>query len=239
MRFTTYSRFLPELADAVNLQALLDQLGDFLLQSGFSGGLWNDDSGEPDRGMEALREAILQALMDSGQLTPEMLQVLRGESTGDPERDKDLERQLSEMLDQIVQRLIDEGFLKVDQAPQVPAGYQSLFGPGGQAREAAQQVQFGLTEKGMDFLGYKTLKGLLGSIGKSSFGAHDTRVPRHRRRVRVGQPARTSSATPSTSTCPRRSPTRSRAAGSRCRSSSTIPTSWSTRRSTARRRPPS
>src|SRR4029077_5485218 len=36
------------------------------------------------------------------------------------------------------------------------------------------QVQFGLTEKGMDFLGYKTLKGLLGSIGKSSFGAHDT-----------------------------------------------------------------
>ena len=175
MRFTTYSKFLPELADAVNLQALLDQLGDFLLQSGFGGGgLWNDDPGEPDRGMDALREAILQALMDSGQLTPEMLQMLRGESTGDPVKDKDLERQLSELLDQIVQRLIDEGFLKVDNAPQVPAGYQSLFGPDGQAREAAEQVQFGLTEKGMDFLGYKTLKGLLGSIGKSSFGAHDT-----------------------------------------------------------------
>ena len=138
MRFTTYSKFLPELADAVNLQALLDQLGDFLLQSGFgSGGLWNDDPGEPNRGMDALREAILQALMDSGQLTPEMLQMLRGESTGDPAKDKDLERQLSEMLDQIVQRLIDEGFLKVDNAPQMPAGYQSLFGPGGQAREAA------------------------------------------------------------------------------------------------------
>jgi len=59
MRFTTYSKFLPELADAVNLQALLDQLGDFLLQSGFGGGgLWNDDPGEPDRGMDALREAI-------------------------------------------------------------------------------------------------------------------------------------------------------------------------------------
>ena len=175
MRFTTYSKFLPELADAVNLQALLDQLGDFLLQSGFGGGgLWNDDPGEPDRSMDALREAILQALMDSGQLTPDMLQLLRGESTGDPAKDKELERQLSEMLDQIVQRLIDEGFLKIGQAPQMPASYKSLFGPGGQAREAAQQVQFGLTEKGMDFLGYKTLKGLLGSIGKSSFGAHDT-----------------------------------------------------------------
>ena len=44
----------------------------------------------------------------------------------------------------------------------------------GDDRSAAQQVQFNLTEKGMDFLGYKTLKGLLGSIGKSSFGAHDT-----------------------------------------------------------------
>ena len=46
-----------------------------------------------------------------------------------------------------------------------------MFGPGGQAQAAAQQVQFNLTEKGIDFLGYKTLKNLLGSVGKSSFGA--------------------------------------------------------------------
>ena len=38
MRFTTYTKLIPGLADAVNLQALLDQLGDFLLQSGFAGG---------------------------------------------------------------------------------------------------------------------------------------------------------------------------------------------------------
>ena len=56
----------------------------------------------------------------------------------------------------------------------MPQGYQSMFGPGGQAHSAAQQVQFNLTEKGIDFLGYKTLKNLLGSVGKSSFGAHDT-----------------------------------------------------------------
>jgi len=35
-------------------------------------------------------------------------------------------------------------------------------------------VNFNLTEKGIDFLGYKTLRGLLGSLGKSSFGSHDT-----------------------------------------------------------------
>ena len=175
MRFTTYSRYLPELADEVNLQALLDQLGDFLLQSGFSGdGLWGDELEGGERSLDALRDAILRALMESGQLTPDMVRALAGESTGDAERDQQLQQQLSEMLDRIVQRLIDEGLLKLDAAPQLPAGYQSLFGPGGQAREAAHQVQFNLTEKGMDFLGYKTLKGLLGSIGKASVGAHDT-----------------------------------------------------------------
>jgi Ca-activated chloride channel family protein len=103
-----------------------------------------------------------------------MLKLLRGESTGDAAKDADLERQLGEVLDKIVQRLIDEGYLNVAEAPKMPSGQQPLFGPGGMAREAAQQVQFSLTEKGIDFLGYKTLKHLLGSIGKSSFGAHET-----------------------------------------------------------------
>src|ERR671923_1775251 len=180
MKYTTYTRYLPELADTLNLQALLDQLADFLLQSGFAGGayshpFWGEfGEEENDRSLDALRQAILQALMESGQLTPEMLKALRGESTGNPEQDRQIERELSELLDRIVQRLIDEGYLNVGQAPQVPQGYQSMFGPGGQAHSAAQQVQFNLTEKGIDFLGYKTLKNLLGSVGKSSFGAHDT-----------------------------------------------------------------
>src|SRR2546422_394138 len=110
--------------------------------------------------------------MESGQLTPEMLKLLRGESSGDAERDADLQRQLSELLDKIVQRLIEDGYLNVSEAPKMPAGQQPLLGPGGMAKEAAQQVQFNLTEKGIDFLGYRTLKHLLGSIGKSSFCAH-------------------------------------------------------------------
>jgi Ca-activated chloride channel homolog len=177
MRFTTYSKFVPELADAVNLQGLLDQLSDFLLQSGFAGqgqSFWQDEMEDGDRSLDALKQAVLKALMESGQLTPEMLKVLRGEGTGDPERDKEIERALGELLDRIVQRLIDEGYLNVSQPPQVPGGYQSMFGPGGMAQSAAQQVHFNLTEKGIDFLGYKTLKNLLGSVGKSSFGAHET-----------------------------------------------------------------
>ena len=180
MRSTTYAKFLPELADTINLQGLLDQLADFLLQSGFAGGpyshpFWGEfGADDPDRSLDALRQAILQALMDSGQLTPEMLKLLRGESTGDAAQDAELERQLGELLDKIVQRLMEEGYLNLAEVPKMPAGHQPLFGPGGMAREAAQQVQFYLTEKGIDFLGYKTLKHLLGSIGKSSFGAHET-----------------------------------------------------------------
>ena len=179
MRFTTYGKFIPGLADAVNLQALLDQLGDFLLQSGFAGGpgdwpWWSEPGEGEERSLDALREAILRALMESGQLTPEMVKFLRGESSGDPEKDRELEAQLAELLDRIVERLMEEGYLNVKEAPQMPEGYTPLLGPGGQAASAARQVQFNLTEKGMDFLGYKTLKSLLGSIGKSSMGAHET-----------------------------------------------------------------
>jgi Ca-activated chloride channel family protein len=174
MRFTTYSKYVPGLAEAVNLQALLDQLGDFLLQSGFSGESWWGGEDPADRSLESLRDAILRALMKSGQLTPEMMQLLRGESTGDPARDAAVEQQLAELLDRIVQRLMEEGYLDLAEAPQMPAGYSSVFGPEGQARSAAKQVQFNLTEKGADFLGYKTLKALLGTVGKSSAGAHET-----------------------------------------------------------------
>ena len=179
MRFTTYGKYIPQLADAVNLQDLLDQLSDFLLQSGFAGGpswhpYWGEFGDEDTRSLDALKEAILKALAESGQLTPDMLKVLRGESTGDEARDAQIKQELAELIDQVVQRLIDEGYLNVQQAPQMPQGHQPMLGPGGQARSAAQQVEFNLTGKGIDFLGYRSLRHLLGSIGKSSFGSHDT-----------------------------------------------------------------
>jgi len=179
MRYTTYGKYIPQLADAVNLQDLLDQLSDFLLQSGFAGGpmwhpYWGEFGDEDSQSMDALKQAILKALVESGQLTPEMLKALRGESTGDPERDAELQQQLAELLDQLVQRLIQEGYLNVQQAPQMPQGHQSMFGPGGQAHSAAHQVEFNLTGKGIDFLGYRALRHLLGSIGRSSFGSHET-----------------------------------------------------------------
>ncbi|HKS06395.1 MAG TPA: VWA domain-containing protein [Gemmatimonadaceae bacterium] len=170
MRFHTYTKFSPELADAVDLQALLDKLADFLLQSGFAGGpqyhpYWGETGDDADRSLDGLRRAILDALIESGQFTPEMLAALRGDG------DEDSEAKLSELLDDLVKRLTEEGFITTKEAPRMPGRHH---GVAGLAREAARDVQFDLTSRGIDFLGYKTLRSLLQGFGKSSFGSHDT-----------------------------------------------------------------
>src|SRR6266513_4441762 len=173
MRFHTYSKFSPEAADAVDLQALLDKLADFLLQSGFAGGqsfnpYFDDFDSEPDRSLEALRQAILDALIESGQFTPDLLEALRGDGN------KESQQKLSELLDQLVQKLAAEGYLNLQAPPQMPAGHQPVTGKGSLAQAASKSVQFNLTDKGIDFLGYKSLRHILSSLGKSSFGSHDT-----------------------------------------------------------------
>ena len=172
MRSHTYSRFSPEMADAVDLQALLEKLADFLLQSGFAGGSqfdpWGDFNEEADRSLEALKQAILDALIQSGQFTPELLEAMRGEG------DEDSEDKLAQLLDDLVKRLSEQGYLNLDAPPQMPAGHQSVTGPGGLAHAASKSVQFNLTDKAIDFLGYKSLRSILSSLGKSSFGSHDT-----------------------------------------------------------------
>ena len=89
MRYTTYTKYVAGLAEQVNLQALLDQLGDFLLESGFASTPWwgepGDDEGE--RTLDDLRNQILKALIESGQLTPDMLKLLKDGTTGDAARE--------------------------------------------------------------------------------------------------------------------------------------------------------
>jgi Ca-activated chloride channel family protein len=174
MRFHTYTKYSPELADAVDLQSLLDRLADFLLDSGFAGGpqnhpFWGETGGDADRSLDGLKQAILDALLESGQFTPEMLEALRGDG------DEDSAAKLAALLDQLVQKLVAEGYLKTDQPPpQMPGAQQPVTGKGSVGHAASKDVQFNLTDKGLDFLGYKTLRGLLGSLGKSSVGSHDT-----------------------------------------------------------------
>jgi Ca-activated chloride channel family protein len=185
MRLTTYTRYRGELLDALNLQELLDRLADFLLQSGFAGSpadrpWWAGEESVAggDQSLDALKEAILRALMESGELTPEMLRQLGGSDAGD----EDLRQRMAELLDGIVQRLVDEGFLNLTAPPALPAGHQPVPASGSvaeggrvdDAATAARQVDFQLTGKGLDFLGYRTLRHLLSALGRASFGSHGT-----------------------------------------------------------------
>src|SRR5690606_27153292 len=66
------------------------------------------------------------------------------------------------------------GWLNVQAPPQMPASHQAVSGRGGLAHAASRDVQFNLTDKGIDFLGYKALRNILGSLGRASAGSHDT-----------------------------------------------------------------
>ncbi|MGH7540534.1 MAG: hypothetical protein ACRELC_06015, partial [Gemmatimonadota bacterium] len=173
MRQVTYERYRGSLLDALNLQDLLDRLSDFLLRSGFAGGLpWNpwDDDGEERDSVDALRDAILRALMESGKLTPEMLEALRA---GD-EADREVLAEIAELLDDIIRALADEGYLRVEGGSVADALHQPLSGPGSVGRAAARSVKFELTEKGLDFLSYRSLRSLLGPRGQGMMGTHET-----------------------------------------------------------------
>jgi Ca-activated chloride channel family protein len=178
MRFTTYSKFRGSFLDALNLEALLERLSDFLLDGGFAGGphyhpYWGWTGEEDTSSAQSLKDALLRALLESGDLTPEMLQELRGEGGGDEE----LRARIAEMLDDLVERMVEQGYLSLE--PSEGSGGPTLEGVGAmadadEARQAAEGVDFSLTQKGLDFLGYRALRNLLGAMGKSSFGSHDT-----------------------------------------------------------------
>jgi len=150
-----YHRYIGELWDDLDLEELVGGLSDFLLQSGFEmeQGEWDEDS------LQALHDAILDALMKRGLLSDEEMQQLMGD-----------EESLDRFLQKVVERLVREGYLKMTEG-------QPFHDPthGGGHGPEGKPIKFELTEKGVDFLGYKTLKDLLGSLGKSSIGRHDTR----------------------------------------------------------------
>src|SRR5947209_2920 len=65
MKFTKFTKYTGEPADSVDLEELVKRLGDFFLQSGFEPQYYGISEFDPDRSMEALREAILRDLLGS------------------------------------------------------------------------------------------------------------------------------------------------------------------------------
>lgn len=153
MRRVRYSKFT---GDDLGLSAedLMRALGDFFLDSGFQD--WWNPNPNAKQTWEGLKNAILQSMLDGSLFDDQdrANEIREKLENMDPE-------ELEKLLSKLAQKLVDEGYV---QAPQV----------GGQG-EGQMEMEVQTTGKSVDFLGFKTLKDLLGSLGRSSFGAHDTR----------------------------------------------------------------
>jgi Ca-activated chloride channel family protein len=172
MRFTRYGKFNGVDVWSLNLGDLMEGLSDSLLYSGYDDDYyWTRQPMPQDTSLDALRRALLQALMDQGLLSQHQIQQMLDENEGKYEGS-----QLQEMLNQLIERLVEEGYLTLHEEPQTKQQREMMGGNGeGRIEEPLpRNIKFEVTEKGLDFLGYKTLRNLLGSLGKSSVGRHDT-----------------------------------------------------------------
>ncbi len=153
MKRIRYTKFTGDLASSLGLEDLMQALSEFLLDSGFQDPYGRFQEFDGEQTMENLREAIRQAL-ESGELFDEEAQEKFNELSAD---------QVEELIDQIVQKMQEQNFINAEMPEQ------------GENGEGETQAKFEVTDKGMDFLGYKALRELLGPLGKSNLGRHDTR----------------------------------------------------------------
>jgi Ca-activated chloride channel family protein len=166
-----YSKFTPEDLDGIDLEDLLSRLSDLLLSSGFDNpyGVPYDDE-DAGHSMQTLHDAILEALLNGGMLSDEMLEKLLGK---DWQHAEDGQERIDELIQRIIEKLQQQGYLT--SAPDTEGARAERAQSGGGQGGNEGQVRFEITDKSLDFLGYRALRDLLGSIGKSSIGRHDTR----------------------------------------------------------------
>ena len=164
MKRITYRKYTGE-DFGLDAEDLMRALSDFFLQSGYQDpySAWHEF--DPNAMDELMRQ--IQRALESGEMFPDeqrqqMLEQLMGMSA----------EELSQLLDDLAQKLADEGYIHFESPQPGPATAQGL----GHAENPEQpEIRFEVTDKSMDFLGFRALKDLMGAIGKSSLGSHDTR----------------------------------------------------------------
>jgi Ca-activated chloride channel homolog len=153
MKRVRYTKYMGDLASELSMEDLLQALSDYLLDSGFQNPFMQFQ--ELDHTLDDLREALRRAL-ESGELFDERMQEAV-DALGNEDK-------LNELIEKLLDRLEQENFIST-------GGSQA----NGQVGDGQQEARFEVTDKSLDFLGYKTLRDLLGSLGKSNYGRHDTR----------------------------------------------------------------
>jgi Ca-activated chloride channel family protein len=160
MKWINYSRFTEEDL-GIDAEDLLQALSDFFLQSGYQDPYFQFTEFNSQT-LDDLRRALERALEEGNSFDNDRAEEIR----------QKLQQMTAEQRERLLKRLIEKleeaGYIHTEG---VPDEAQAPGAEGG----AAPEVHFEVTDKAIDFLGFKTLKDLLGSLGKSSFGAHDTR----------------------------------------------------------------
>ena len=164
-----YTKFTGDDLDELDLEELLSKLSEMLLGSGFEDphGLYGDE--EDGHSRQSLHDAILEAILNGGMLSDETLERMLGKDWRDAD---DAEQRLDALIEKIIEKLQAQGYLSGP--PDLDAEREHRQGQGGGA-DQPEQYRFEVTDKSLDFLGYRALRDLLGSLGKSSLGRHDTR----------------------------------------------------------------
>src|SRR5215469_15285359 len=159
MKRVRYTKFTGDLASEMDIEDLLKALSDFLLDSGFRDPYMRFQ--EMDHSLDDLREALRQ-LLESGEMFDDRIRAQLEQMMQQGKMD--------ELIDKLIQRMEQENYISWSQKMDKNRISQAM----GQAGNVQGEVRFEVTDKSLDFLGYKTLRDLLGSLGKSSFGRHDT-----------------------------------------------------------------
>ena len=160
MKRVRYTKYTGDLASEIDLEDLLQALSDYLLDSGFDDPFSQFQA--MDHTLDDLREAIRQALESGDFLNERMQEAIDALSE---------EGKLDELIDKLLQRMMQENFISSDS----PQNAGSVAQAQGEVSQPQGEARFEVTDKSLDFLGYKALRDLLGSLGKSNSGRHDTR----------------------------------------------------------------
>jgi Ca-activated chloride channel family protein len=160
MKRVRYTKFTGDLASEMDIEDLLKGLSDYLLDSGFRDPYLRFQ--DMDHTLDDLRDALRQ-LLESGDMFDERIRQQLEQMA--------LQGKLDELIDKLIQRMEQENYISYSQNMNPTQMSQMM----GQAGNVQGEVRFEVTDKSLDFLGFKTLRDLLGSLGKSNFGRHDTR----------------------------------------------------------------
>lgn len=160
MKRVRYTKFNGDLASEMDIEDLLKALSDYLLDSGFRDPYLRFQ--DLDHTLDSLREALRQ-LLESGEMFDDRIREQLEQAMQ--------QNKMDELIDKLIQRMQQENYISWTQNSNQAQISEAM----GQAGNIQGEVRFEVTDKSLDFLGYKTLRDLLGSLGKSNFGRHDTR----------------------------------------------------------------